>query len=173
MISLQGTKLQSYKATPQCRTVEATLRNYIHWQSQCCNNPLRIQVKPSFLPLHYTSLTLTQHHCNLSPLYPTQTPHPNPPHLQPTSIPPKSPEPKAPPPPFPPPDTTMPYTLRNKTVLITGGSRGLGAEIARKFAAQGAEIAVNYANSREDAEKLVKELRERFGVAGCVVQGVC
>lgn len=35
-----------------------------------------------------------------------------------------------------------PYSFRNKTVLITGGSRGLGLEIARRFAHQGANLAL-------------------------------
>ncbi|WMT51821.1 MAG: SDR family oxidoreductase [Ferroplasma sp.] len=48
--------------------------------------------------------------------------------------------------------------LENKIVLITGSSRGLGRAIARKFAAEGARIAINYNHDRESAEKLKKEL---------------
>ena len=45
-----------------------------------------------------------------------------------------------------------------KTVLITGASRGIGAEIAREFAKAGYNVAVNYANSREKAEALAEEI---------------
>jgi 3-oxoacyl-[acyl-carrier protein] reductase len=48
--------------------------------------------------------------------------------------------------------------LENKIVLITGSSRGLGNAIARKFAAEGARIAINYNHDRDSAEKLKNEL---------------
>jgi len=41
-----------------------------------------------------------------------------------------------------------------KVVLVTGGSRGNGAAIARVFAAAGYEVAVNYRKSKADAEKV-------------------
>ncbi len=47
------------------------------------------------------------------------------------------------------------------TVLVTGGSRRIGAAIARAFANWGWRIALHYRNSREDADKLAAELRER------------
>ena len=43
--------------------------------------------------------------------------------------------------------------------LVTGASRGIGAEIARRLVADGFAVAINYANSTEAAEKLVAELR--------------
>lgn len=44
-----------------------------------------------------------------------------------------------------------------KTVLITGGSRGIGAETVRTFAAAGYGVAFTYRNSEKEAEKLAKE----------------
>lgn len=67
---------------------------------------------------------------------------------------------------------TMPINLKGKTVLITGGSRGLGAEIARKFAAQGCNVCINYANSKDDAEKLVHSLEKDFRIKGITMQAV-
>lgn len=51
--------------------------------------------------------------------------------------------------------------IRDQIVLITGGARGVGAELARAFAGQGARVAINYRSSRAEAEALVAELGER------------
>jgi len=48
--------------------------------------------------------------------------------------------------------------LENKVVLITGGSRGIGAAIVRKMVQQGAAIAFTYLSSKEKAQKIVDEL---------------
>lgn len=49
----------------------------------------------------------------------------------------------------------MPIDLRGKNVLITAGSRGLGAIVAEKFAAEGVHgIAINYASNKDAAEQL-------------------
>lgn len=45
-----------------------------------------------------------------------------------------------------------------KTVLITGGSRGIGAACARKFAAEGCRVAINYNLNKARAEALAAEL---------------
>ena len=45
-----------------------------------------------------------------------------------------------------------------KTVLITGGSRGIGAATARRFAAAGYRVAINYNRSEREALKLAEEL---------------
>ena len=48
--------------------------------------------------------------------------------------------------------------LENKVVLITGGSRGIGAAIVRKMVQQGAAVAFTYLSSKEKAQKIVDEL---------------
>lgn len=47
------------------------------------------------------------------------------------------------------------------TVLVTGAGRGLGAEIARAFAREGAQVAINYRNSDEQAKSLAVALGPR------------
>jgi NAD(P)-dependent dehydrogenase (short-subunit alcohol dehydrogenase family) len=64
----------------------------------------------------------------------------------------------------------MPYSLKLRTVLVTGGSRGLGAVICEKFAAEGANIAINYASSEAPALKLADELKKKFSVRTEVYQ---
>ncbi|MFI8181462.1 SDR family NAD(P)-dependent oxidoreductase [Actinacidiphila glaucinigra] len=52
----------------------------------------------------------------------------------------------------------MPKALTGRTALVTGGSRGIGAEIARGLAREGASVAITYRKSREQAEDVVAEL---------------
>jgi len=55
--------------------------------------------------------------------------------------------------------------FNGKTVLVTGGSRGLGEAISRRFAAEGCRVIVNYAHGRDAAETVAREIG---GVAyGC------
>jgi 3-oxoacyl-[acyl-carrier protein] reductase len=49
--------------------------------------------------------------------------------------------------------------LRNKVALITGGSRGIGAATAVKFAQAGADLVVNFASHYEQAGRVVEECR--------------
>lgn len=49
--------------------------------------------------------------------------------------------------------------LTGKTALVTGGSRGIGAAIVRRFAEQGADVAFTYLSSAEKAESIAEELR--------------
>jgi len=52
-----------------------------------------------------------------------------------------------------------------RVALITGGSRGIGAAIARKLAGIGMAVAVNYNSSKQTAKELVKEVQESGGTA--------
>ena len=52
----------------------------------------------------------------------------------------------------------MTLAISEQTVIITGAGRGLGAAIAAAFARQGAKVAINYRNSRIEAEALAAEL---------------
>jgi 3-oxoacyl-[acyl-carrier protein] reductase len=56
--------------------------------------------------------------------------------------------------------------LENKVAIITGGSRGIGAGIVKKFAEQGADVAFTYRSSEEQANKIV----EQASVYGTKVQ---
>jgi len=58
--------------------------------------------------------------------------------------------------------------LRGKTALVTGASRGIGRGIARMLAAKGAHIAVNFANSSAEAERLLQEISGIGGKAFAV-----
>ncbi len=57
----------------------------------------------------------------------------------------------------------MSGALADRVVLITGSSRGIGAEVAVKAAAEGAIVAVHYRESREGAERTLARVREAGG----------
>jgi 3-oxoacyl-[acyl-carrier protein] reductase len=52
--------------------------------------------------------------------------------------------------------------LRDRRVLVTGGSGGIGGACARLFASEGAEVVVHYHRGRERAESLAAEIGARF-----------
>ncbi|MDR2423459.1 MAG: 3-oxoacyl-ACP reductase FabG [Prevotellaceae bacterium] len=55
----------------------------------------------------------------------------------------------------------MNLNLTNKTVLVTGGSRGIGAAICEGFAQEQANIVINYRKSEAEADLLAEKLRSR------------
>ncbi len=52
-----------------------------------------------------------------------------------------------------------------KVLLVTGSSRGIGAEICRQAAADGWKVCINYATSEEQADRVVAEIRQQGGIA--------
>jgi NAD(P)-dependent dehydrogenase (short-subunit alcohol dehydrogenase family) len=65
--------------------------------------------------------------------------------------------------------TASSLPLSGKRALVTGGSRGIGAAIARQLAADGADIAITYEKSAEKAEAVAAEVRA-LGRKAVVIQ---
>jgi 3-oxoacyl-[acyl-carrier protein] reductase len=55
--------------------------------------------------------------------------------------------------------------LTGRVAIVTGASKGIGAQIARELAAAGAAVVVNYAGSRDGAESVVSEIKAAGGKA--------
>jgi 3-oxoacyl-[acyl-carrier protein] reductase len=51
------------------------------------------------------------------------------------------------------------HDLAGKVALVTGGSRGIGAAVARALAGAGADVVITYLNSRQAAEDVAAEMR--------------
>jgi 3-oxoacyl-[acyl-carrier protein] reductase len=64
----------------------------------------------------------------------------------------------------------MSQKLAGKVAVVTGASKGIGASIAKHLAAEGAAVVVNYASSKEGADKVVAEITAKGGKA-IAVQG--
>jgi 3-oxoacyl-[acyl-carrier protein] reductase len=60
--------------------------------------------------------------------------------------------------------------LSGKTAVVTGASKGIGAGIAKGLAAEGAAVVVNYASSKDGAERVVADIKAKGGTA-IAVQG--
>src|SRR5881296_760959 len=55
--------------------------------------------------------------------------------------------------------------LNGEVAVVTGASKGIGAGIAKEFAAEGASVIVNYASAKQDADRMVDEISKRGGKA--------
>ena len=62
----------------------------------------------------------------------------------------------------------MSKKLEGKVAVVTGASKGIGAEIARQLAAAGASVVVNYASSKAGADKVVADITAKGGKAVAV-----
>ena len=62
----------------------------------------------------------------------------------------------------------MKLELTNQVALVTGGSRGIGKDVAKKLASHGAYVLINYATNRQAAEETLEEI-EQDGGSGRVV----
>lgn len=52
-----------------------------------------------------------------------------------------------------------------KVLLVTGSSRGIGAQICRQAAADGWKVCINYASSEDEADSVVADIRQQGGIA--------
>jgi len=55
--------------------------------------------------------------------------------------------------------------LQSRTAVVTGGSRGIGAAIAKRLALQGANVVITYHNSEAKAQSVVRQIEETDGSA--------
>src|SRR5258708_18793736 len=66
----------------------------------------------------------------------------------------------------------MSQKLSGKVAVVTGASKGIGASIALHLAADGAVVVVNYASSKEGADRVVAEIVRKGGKAIAVQANV-
>jgi len=68
--------------------------------------------------------------------------------------------------------STTAKKLRGKVAIVTGASKGIGASIAKQLADEGAAVVVNYASSKEGADRVVAEISGKGGKAIAVQANV-
>eukprot|EP00756_Hemistasia_phaeocysticola_P000019 Hpha_TRINITY_DN10015_c0_g1::TRINITY_DN10015_c0_g1_i1::g.83786::m.83786/K00059/fabG; 3-oxoacyl-[acyl-carrier protein] reductase len=61
--------------------------------------------------------------------------------------------------------------LAGKLAIVTGASRGVGAELARVFAREGAHVVVNYCNSKEKGDAVAAEINAKHGPRAVALHG--
>jgi len=66
----------------------------------------------------------------------------------------------------------MAQKLAGKVAVVTGASKGIGAEIAKQLAAEGASVVVNYSSSKTGADKVVSEITAKGGKAVAIKANV-
>jgi NAD(P)-dependent dehydrogenase (short-subunit alcohol dehydrogenase family) len=64
------------------------------------------------------------------------------------------------------------YNLKDRKILVTGASRGLGAAIAKAFAEEGCDLAITYLGSKDKAEAVAADIRSSTGRKVVVLQAV-
>src|SRR5947208_7666337 len=66
----------------------------------------------------------------------------------------------------------MSQRFEGKVAVVTGASKGIGASIAKHLADEGAAVVVNYASSKEGADRVVAAIRDKGGRAIAVQANV-
>ena len=57
--------------------------------------------------------------------------------------------------------------MKGKTLVISGATRGIGKAILYKFAQNGVNVAFTYNKNEEEAQKIARDLQEKFGIKAC------
>ena len=70
------------------------------------------------------------------------------------------------------PDPSQPQPLLGRVAVVTGGSRGIGSQIARELAASGATVVVNYVRGAEAAAGVVAQIEAAGGTASAEIGDV-
>jgi NAD(P)-dependent dehydrogenase (short-subunit alcohol dehydrogenase family) len=65
----------------------------------------------------------------------------------------------------------MDLNLRGKTVIVTGGSKGIGSGISEVFAQEGANVVINYRSDAEGSQAFSRNLSDRYDCQTIAVQG--
>ena len=54
--------------------------------------------------------------------------------------------------------------MKNKTLVISGGTRGIGKAIVYEFAALGVNVAFTYNSNEEEAKKIVQDIENKYNI---------